>query len=119
MQRTKINADYSSWEETMFGVLQGSIVEPLSFNIFLCNPFLIIQNINIASYADDNTTCTTGNSIEEIIQKLENAAKILSHWFSYNQMKINPDKSHFLRRSNSEVTLTFENQKIKNSKFEK
>ena len=119
MQRTKINADYSSWEETMFGVLQGSIVEPLSFNTFLCNPFLIIQNINIASYADDNTTCTTGNSIEKIIQKLENTAKILFHWFSYNQMKINPDKSHFLRRSNSEVTLTFENQKIKNSKFEK
>ena len=34
-------------------------------------------------------------------------------------MKINSDKSHFLHRSNSEVTLTFENQKIKNSKFEK
>ena len=34
-------------------------------------------------------------------------------------MKANPDKCHFLCNSNSEVTLTIENQKIKNSKFEK
>ena len=47
---------------------------PLLFNIFLCDPFLIMENIDIASYADDNTAYTTGNSIEEVIQKLENAA---------------------------------------------
>ena len=74
---------------------------------------------NIASYADDNTPYTTGNSIEEVIQKLENAAKTLFQWFSDNQMKANPDKCHFLCNSNSEVSLTIETQKIKNSKFEK
>ena len=34
-------------------------------------------------------------------------------------MKANPDKCHFLLTSNSEVSLTIKNQKIKNSKFEK
>ena len=34
-------------------------------------------------------------------------------------MKANPDKCHFLCSSNSEVSLTIENQKIKSSKFEK
>ena len=34
-QRTKINNAYKSWEEIFFGVLQGSIMEPLLFNIFL------------------------------------------------------------------------------------
>ena len=34
-------------------------------------------------------------------------------------MKANPDKCHFLCSTNSEVSLTIENQKIKNSKFEK
>ena len=34
-QRTKINAKYSSWEEKLFGVSQGSILGPLLSNIFL------------------------------------------------------------------------------------
>ena len=103
----------------MFGVPQRSILRPLLFNIFLCDLFLIMENIDIASYADDNTPYTTGNSIEEVIQKLENAAKTLFEWFSDSQIKANPDKCHFLCSSNSEVSLTIENQKIENSKFEK
>ena len=103
----------------MFGVSQGSILGPLLFNIFLCDLFLIMENIDIASYADDNTPYTTGNSIEEVIQKLENAAKTLFQWFRDNQMKANPDKCDFLCSSNREVSLAIENQIIKNSKFEK
>ena len=36
---------------------------------FLCNPFFIMENIDNASYADDNTPSTTRNSIEEVIKK--------------------------------------------------
>ena len=75
MQRTKINSEYSSWEEIMFGVPQGSIPGPLLSNIFLCGLLLIIESIDIASYADDNTPYTTGNSIGGVIQKLENVEK--------------------------------------------
>ena len=70
MQRTKINSKYSSWEEIMFEVPQGSLLGPLLFNIFLCDLFLIMENTDIASHADDKTPYTTGNSIEEVIQKL-------------------------------------------------
>ena len=119
MQRTKVNTEYSSWEEIMFGVPQGSILGPLLFNMFLCDLFLIMENIDIASYADDNTPYTIGNSIEKVIQKLENPAQTLFQWFRDNQMKASPDKFHFLCNSNSEVSLTIETQKIKNGKFEK
>ena len=119
IQRTKMNSEYSSWEEIMFGVPQGSIPGPLFFNIFLCDLFLIMKNTDIASYADDNTPYTTGNSIEEVIQKLENAAKTLFQWFRDNHMKTNPDKFRFLCSSNRELSLTIENQIIKNSKFKK
>ena len=40
------------------------ILGPLLVNIFLCDFFSILRNIDIASYTDDNTTCimskTTG-----------------------------------------------------------
>ena len=79
----------------MFGVPQWSILGPLQFKIFFCDLFLIIKNIGIASYAD-NSPCTTGKAIGEVIQKVENVTKALFQWFSNNQMEDNPDKCHFL-----------------------
>ena len=80
----------------LFGVPQGSMLGSLLFHIFLCDLFLIMENIGIASYADDNTPYTTGNAVEEVIQKLENAAKTVFQWFSNTQMKTNPDRCHFM-----------------------
>ena len=50
-QRTKINSEFSSWEEISFGVPQGLILGPLSFNIFLFDLFFIMDDAEFASYA--------------------------------------------------------------------
>ena len=57
-QCVKIDRTFSFWEEILFGVPQGSILGPLLFNIFLCGLFLFINDIDIASYTDDNTPYT-------------------------------------------------------------
>ena len=54
-QRTKIGSSYSLWRDIIFGVTQGSILGLLLFNIFLCDLFLLMKYIDLASYADDNT----------------------------------------------------------------
>ena len=114
-KRTKINTEYNSWEETLFGVPQGSIL----FNIFLCDRFLIMNNTELASYADDNTPYAVGNNIEELIVKLQNASKTLFQWFSDNQMKSNPDKCNFICSTSKKVSLIVENKEINNSTHER
>ena len=81
--------------------------------------FLIINNIDFASYADDNTPYTTNESAEKVIDKLEIEAKSLFKWFSDNQMKANPDKCHLLISSASQSELRVGIVTIKSSICEK
>ena len=91
-QRTKIDHSYSSWEDILFGVPQGSILGPILFNIFLSDLFLIVENIDIANYADDNTIYKEHKNIYDLITALQNPAAKLFKWFSDNQMRGNTDK---------------------------
>ena len=93
-QRTKINESYSSWEGILFGVPQGSILGPVLFNNFMCDLFFIVNKINFASYADDNTPFVSRDKLDDVLDSLENAALKFFDWFSINQMKANPDKCH-------------------------
>ena len=54
-QRTKINSSNSSFAEILFGVPQVSIIGPLLFNAYICDLFHDIDNLDLASFADDKT----------------------------------------------------------------
>ena len=118
-QRTKINESFSSWEEILFGVPQGSILGPLLFNIFMCDLFLIVNDVDFANYADDNTPFASGNTPVEVLECLDNASVKLFEWFSNNQMKANPDKCHLLTSSMTRTSINIKGHIINNSKFKK
>ena len=73
-QRTKVNRTYSSSLEI---IPQGLILSPLLFNIFLADLFFILNDVDFASYADDNTPYVIADDINSVIASLEKASKAL------------------------------------------
>ena len=114
IQRTKIGECFSTWQDIICGVPQGSILGALIFNIYLNDFFLFTLNFDVANYADDNSPYEYGNSIDEVIEKLE------IDWFDMNYLKPNPDKWHLLlSETGEEHNINIGNECITNSTCEK
>ena len=118
-QRVKINNAYSSWKDIIYGVPQGSILGPLLFNIYICDLFFILINIDIANYADDTTPYTYGQCGPEIISKLEKETLKLFNWFSNNGLKANAEKCHLLSSMGNDTSIQIYNKRICNSDSQK
>ena len=54
------------------------------------------EAIQFASYANDTTHYTYGQSFDEIIEKLEIDTSKICEWFNHNDFKTNPEKFQFL-----------------------
>ena len=81
--------------------------------------FFIIEDTDIASYADDNTPYVIADNIDGVIKSLEEASEILFKWFNDNLMEINADKFHLLVSTNKTVKMKIGNFDKTNSKGEK
>ena len=76
------------WQDILFGVLQGSILGSVLFNIFLTDLFVTLNNTEIANYADDTTPYAVSDNADDLIASLEKSSKDLIKWFDDNLMKI-------------------------------
>ena len=110
---------YSIWEDITSGVLQGSILGPLLFNIFLCDLFFEDESSYFANNADDTTPYTVGSNTTEVLTNLSCHAQKLFTWFANNQMKANYDKYHLLLSTQESASIQVENFTIKSSKAKK
>ena len=118
-QRVKINNYYSLWSLIKHGVPQGSILGPILFNIFLCDMFVMIDNIDITSYADDNTPNSVGKSQCDLETKFQNASVRLLKWFHQNGLKANQEKCHFLSSLDINTKFSLSSCILENSNSQK
>ena len=84
-QKNKIADSYSSWQETLYGVPQGSILVPLLFNADLRDLFITMSQCAIDNYSDDNTPHVSDRNIEEVVASLDKVSEIIFQWFRDNQ----------------------------------
>ena len=89
-QRKKINGSHSSLQENISEVPESSILEPLFFIISLIDLFFIIEDFDIARFADENTPCLSD---------------IWFKWISDILMKSNADKFRILVSTNNTVSI--------------
>ena len=98
----------------------GFVVNTFVFSaIYLIDLFFVIEDTDIASYADDNTPYIIDDTVEGVIKSLEEVSKKLFKWFDDNLIKSNADKCHLLVSTNETVKIQVGNYNIANSKCEK
>ena len=71
-------------------------MDPLLFNIFICNLFSTIEGNYFTNYADDTTPYVIGNNGEEEVSEMKAITEKLFTWFAKNEMKGNLNKCYLL-----------------------
>ena len=75
---------------------KGSILGPLSFNIFINDIFYFIQDAYICNFADDNSLYSIEDNFKEVKTMLKKNFELFQGWFYENHMVLNPGKYHYL-----------------------
>ena len=56
----------------------------------------VYKNVDLVTYADDNTPFAMGNSESQVINEIKSVVESLTLWFRNNCMNVNPDNFHLL-----------------------
>jgi hypothetical protein len=118
-QRVKVNDYETEWKEVVAGVIQGSVLGPILFILFIAdiNGYLP-PGTNLKKYADDILAYLLGKRVPNYPQQIADGVE---KWCQVNKMRLNEKKCKviFIKNSTSEstpvVTLGNEALEIVNS----
>ena len=115
-QRVKSGSTFSSYLEILRGVPQGSVLNPILFNLFINDLIFFIEEREVCNFADDTIICSCSPNFEEETLKLSNETNLILNWFRINSMVANPDKLILLLGSdihNNKITFMIIKEMIK------
>ena len=101
------NNALSQSNDLKMGVLQGTILGPILFLIYMNG-----------MYADDTTITCCGNTIDEACNKLNHCLSSISRWFTSNRLVINTDKSNFMIIGTPQKIKSFTEESLKLNSLE-
>jgi hypothetical protein len=88
---------YSGWELVRCGVMQGSALGPLLFNICIDDfPQETSKISEVTMFADDTSILCTAEDFNNLKMKLDIVFTYMSVWFQSNQFALNLDKTQMI-----------------------
>jgi hypothetical protein len=86
----EVSADRSMIYDVNIGTVQGSILGPVLFSLFVSPVF---GGNNIVAYADDTYTITSAKTKENAVAELGEALTAITLWFKGSGLKVNEEKT--------------------------
>ena len=106
----------SAWTKVKQGVLQGSVLGPLLFLIYINDlPKFVNGKSSPILFADDTSILVSHSNPVEFCNTINTVFQTLSDWFRYNLLSLNLNKTHFIRfvtknKSQTEINITYDNK---------
>ena len=82
-QKVQIGNKFSSERDVIAGVPQGSIDDPLLFNLLINDLISFVEQSTLSNYADDNNSSISGEDKELIKSMLSSGFMIVEGWFFF------------------------------------
>ena len=102
-QKVKIKNCLSDLLDILLGVLQGSVLGPLFFFIFINDLAFVIKDLVTKLFADDTTLIDTCNNLNSLISKFKKKLELVTNWCSSNKLDINWSKTNFMIVTNKRI----------------
>ena len=103
--------------EILRGVPQGSILDPVLFNLFINDLMFFIQETEVCNFVDATTIDSCSPYFEEAILKLSNDTHLILNWFRINSMVANPGKFQIMFLDSNidcrKITFMIESKRVK------
>ena len=110
-----INGNHSTLQSDNYGTIQGSVLGPILFSIFI-RPIYDLEDL--ITYADDNYLGTENTFLSIALAETKRKIVAVSCWLKKSGLKINDQKTEiciFHRKEKASATIKINNNDIKTS----